>query len=78
MGIKKNIIKKNCYKDSVFLMQIAADLEQMDNINNASLMMGTPANKDVLRESGLLTEEGDQLPVSGGSSCSEPESTLST
>ncbi|MBN2407560.1 MAG: acyl-CoA synthetase FdrA [Elusimicrobia bacterium] len=59
MGFKKNIIRKNEYRDSVFLMQISADLEKAEGMLSASLMMGTPANKDILRHSGLLTEKGE-------------------
>ncbi|MFC2048728.1 acyl-CoA synthetase FdrA [Elusimicrobiota bacterium] len=59
MGIKKNIIKENSYKDSVFLMQIASELEKMDIVTSASLMMGTPANKEIIKSSALLTEDGE-------------------
>ncbi|MGM0441711.1 MAG: acyl-CoA synthetase FdrA [Elusimicrobiota bacterium] len=58
MGTKKNIVKKNNYKDSVFLMEIAGNLEKKEGINSTSLMMGTPANKKILEESDLLTPEG--------------------
>ncbi len=58
MGTKKNIVKKNNYKDSVFLMEIAGKLEKKDGITSVSLMMGTPANKEILRESNLLTVDG--------------------
>jgi FdrA protein len=60
MGIKKNIIKKDNYKDSVFLMEIAGNLEKSDGISSASLMMGTEANKDILIQANLLTEEGEK------------------
>jgi len=58
MGTKKNIIKKDNYKDSVFLMAIAGELEKLEDINSASLMMGTTANKEILETSDLLTDEG--------------------
>jgi len=58
MGIKKNIIKKDSYKDSVFLMQIASETGRMKGIEKISLMMGTGANKEILRESKILTEDG--------------------
>ncbi len=58
MGIKENIIKENSYKDSVFLMEIAGALEKKKGITSVSLMMATAANKEILTESKLLTEEG--------------------
>ncbi|MFH1415110.1 MAG: acyl-CoA synthetase FdrA [Elusimicrobiota bacterium] len=58
MGVKKNIIKKDNYRDSVFLMHIASELEQRKDIISVSLMMGTPANKEVLENTGLLTDTG--------------------
>ncbi|MEA3507229.1 MAG: acyl-CoA synthetase FdrA [Elusimicrobiota bacterium] len=58
MGIKENIIKENSYKDSVFLMEIARKLEKTEGVKSASLMMGTAANKEILFESGLLTDKG--------------------
>jgi len=51
-----NKIKKGFYADSVALMRIAREL-QRDGME-ASLMIGTPSNKALLKESGLLTKEG--------------------
>lgn len=61
VGVKENIIKENNYKDSVFLMQIAGNLEKSQkDINAISLVMGTPANKEILKSSGLLTHNGEK------------------
>ncbi len=46
----------NSYRDSVELMQIAADLEALDGIVRAGLVMATPANREVLAAAGLLSE----------------------
>ncbi len=51
-----NKVKPGFYADSVALMRIARDL-QKDGME-ASLMIGTPSNKALLKESGLLTKEG--------------------
>src|SRR6185369_14984319 len=51
-----NKIKKGFYADSVALMRIAREL-QRDGME-ASLMIGTPSNKALLKESGLLTKDG--------------------
>src|SRR5437764_5786252 len=54
-----NIVKPNLYQDSVALMQIAAQLKAIDGIAEASLMMGTVPNKEILQEAGLLAEQGE-------------------
>ena len=50
-------IKPNLYKDSVALMRIAEKLLADPAILRATLVMGTPANKDILEEAGLLAPE---------------------
>ena len=47
-------ISANLYKDSVALMRVAQGLLAMPGVINATLQMGNPANKDILREAGLL------------------------
>ena len=47
-------IKPNLYKDSVALMRIAEKLLADPAVTRATLVMATPANKDILREAGLL------------------------
>jgi succinyl-CoA synthetase alpha subunit len=46
----------NSYRDSVELMQIAADIEALDGIDRAGLVMATPANREVLAAAGLLSD----------------------
>ncbi|RZI40640.1 acyl-CoA synthetase FdrA [Herbaspirillum sp. HC18] len=41
------------FQDSVTLMVVSRDLSAMPNVNRVSVMMGTPANKAVYRETGL-------------------------
>lgn len=50
-----SIIKGN-FQDSVTLMVLSRDLSQSDHVDRVSVMMGTPANKDVFRETGLWHE----------------------
>ena len=52
----KTRIKPNLYKDSVALMRVAEMLQRDPAISRATLFMGTPANKEILAESGLLDE----------------------
>ncbi len=47
-------IKPNLYKDSVALMRIAEKLLADPAVTRATLVMATPANKDILKEAGLL------------------------
>jgi len=47
-------IKPNLYKDSVALMRIAEKLLAEPGVSRATLVMGTPANKEILEEAGLL------------------------
>ena len=47
-------LKPNLYKDSVALMRIAEQLLQDPQIIRATLVMATPANKEILEEAGLL------------------------
>lgn len=50
-------IKPNLYKDSVALMRIAEKLLQDPQVTRATLVMATPANKEILEEAGLLNED---------------------
>ncbi len=56
--ILKNIVKKNTYQDSVFLMSIAHRVKSLKGIEEVSCLMGTPENKRLLAEVNLLTGEG--------------------
>ena len=47
----------NTYRDSVELMQIAAEIEAVAGIDRAGLVMATPANREVLGAAGLLSDD---------------------
>jgi FdrA protein len=47
-------IVRSAYRDSIALMKLSAALAEMPDIEQASLVMATPANLDLLRETGLL------------------------
>ncbi|EFG64374.1 hypothetical protein [Streptomyces sp. SPB074] len=53
-----NAVHKDLYADSVALMRLAATLTEVPGAETVSLVMGTPANKEVLTASGLLTGDG--------------------
>jgi FdrA protein len=54
-----SIIKSNTYQDSFRLMQLSNTLNGTDGTNRVSIMMGTPANKKILRNAGLDTPDLD-------------------
>lgn len=51
------VIKKNSYQDSVSLMLLTKNLSSMEGVNQISVMMGTPANIDIFKNSGLYTDD---------------------
>lgn len=56
MGVA-NRVRRGFYADSVALMRIARELSRDGVV--ASLVIGTPSNKTLLRGAGLLTSDGD-------------------
>ena len=52
-----SIIKPNTYQDSLRLMHLSRTLDGIDGIARVSIMMGTPANKEILRAAGLGAPE---------------------
>lgn len=53
----KTVVKKGSYHDSVVLMLLTNQISTIEGVNKVSIMMATPANKDIFRQSGLDTEE---------------------
>ncbi|NLZ26071.1 MAG: acyl-CoA synthetase FdrA [Chloroflexi bacterium] len=56
----KTIIRKNNYQDSINLMLLTNEVNALEGVNKSAVMMGTDANKDIFRNSGLLTEEANE------------------
>ncbi|MFA5623530.1 MAG: acyl-CoA synthetase FdrA [Bradymonadales bacterium] len=54
--ILRSTVIENRYFDSVFLMSLAAELKKMGGVLDASALMGTDSNKDLLKDSGLLDD----------------------
>jgi FdrA protein len=54
-----NVVRKGVYHDSVTLMRLTRDLEFVHGVRRAAVMMGTPSNRALLRNAGLLTTDGD-------------------
>lgn len=51
------VILKNNYQDSINLMLLTNRINELEAVAMSQLMMGTNANKDILENTGLLTEE---------------------
>ena len=54
MSEKLNIIRKSLFLDSVALMRISKQLWYRGGVQEAALMMGTPANKNILKDADLF------------------------
>ncbi len=54
----KNHVLKNVYRDSVALMRLSREMESLESISQATAIMGTENNKELLRQAGLLDDAG--------------------
>lgn len=57
MVVKKVVLKKDSYYDSVFLMLTTRALKQMAGVHEAVLSMGTEFNLELLKEIGFSSTE---------------------
>jgi FdrA protein len=55
-----NRVRRGFYLDSVALMRLSRELSACPGVAEAALMVGTPSNKEILDETGLLAEDGRQ------------------
>ena len=53
----RTVVQKGSYHDSVVLMLLTNHISTIEGVNKVSIMMATPANKDIFKQSGLNTEE---------------------
>ncbi|KPJ86313.1 MAG: hypothetical protein AMS17_12945 [Spirochaetes bacterium DG_61] len=58
--VTKNIIRENTYLDSIILMSVSNQLRQLDEVDEVSVIMGSNANKEILKNIGLLSSEGEK------------------
>jgi len=59
-----NEVRRGFYLDSVALMRLSRTLSEREGVCEAALMMGTPANKQLMADAGLLPASG--VEVTGG------------
>jgi FdrA protein len=55
-----NRVERGRYLDSVALMRLSRRLSALPGVERAALMIGSPSNKALLRDAGLLGAEGEQ------------------
>ncbi len=82
MTVVSTEIRKGAYYDSVVLMQLQRALLTLPGVVDAGVVMATPANKDLLAQSNLLTEAAspalpdDLLIVVSGADTASADSAL--
>jgi FdrA protein len=54
-----NRVERGRYLDSVALMRLSRRLAALPGVEGAALMIGTPSNKGLLRDAGLLAADGE-------------------
>jgi FdrA protein len=55
-----NQVRQGLYLDSVALMRFSRTIAALEGIDEAALMMGTPANRRIMADAGLLDAEGER------------------
>lgn len=59
-----NEVRHGFYLDSVALMRISRTLKGLEGVEEAALMMGTPPNKRIMADAGILAAEGEAAAAS--------------
>jgi len=57
-GVAINEVRRSFYLDSVALMRLSRTIAERAGVEEAALMMGTPANKRIMADAGLLAAAG--------------------
>jgi FdrA protein len=60
MSVILNEVRRSTYLDSIVLMRISRQIALLPGVEEAGLVIGTPANKDILREARILGPDGDK------------------
>ncbi len=58
--VVRTLLKPSAYFDSVTLMLVQREARQLPRVEDAGAVMGTDANKALLRDAGLLTPEAEK------------------
>jgi FdrA protein len=54
-----NQVRKGLYLDSVALMRFSRTIAALEDVQEAALMMGTPSNRQIMADAGLLDPSGE-------------------
>ena len=60
-----NDVRRGYFLDSVALMRISRNVAALPGVEEAALMMGTPANKAIMSDAGLMAAEGETAATGG-------------
>jgi FdrA protein len=60
MSVIVNEIRRSTYLDSIVLMRISRQIAELPGVEEAGLVIGTPANKEILREAHILAADGEK------------------
>jgi len=60
MSVVVNEVRRSTYFDSIVLMRISREIAALPGVEEAGLVIGTPANKEILREARILGPDGDK------------------
>jgi FdrA protein len=60
MSVILNEIRRATYLDSIVLMRLSRQVAALPGVEEAGLITGSPANKEILRDAGILGPEGDK------------------
>ena len=58
MSVILNEVRRATYLDSIVLMRISRQIATLPGVEEAGLIIGTPANKEILRDANILGPEG--------------------
>jgi FdrA protein len=59
MSVILNEIRRGAYLDSVALMRVARTISSLPGIEEVGLMIGTPANREILRQAKVINADGE-------------------
>jgi FdrA protein len=59
MSVVLNEIRRGAYLDSVALMRLSRTVAGLPGVVEAALMIGTPSNKKIMQNAGILKAEGE-------------------
>jgi FdrA protein len=60
MSVIVNEVRRSTYLDSIVLMRISRQIAELPGVEEAGLVIGTPANKEILREAHILGPDGEK------------------